>query len=194
MGNYKIIYLKMKFAVIALIANVSAVALSKPLIHPQTGLAITTTGQHWYGQPPLAMAEKEDKKENLNTKGDDFRGPKALIPLTPAAPKFDDKGYDAPEKVHNLVPEVHMEINNIDSTYLWPRTAFYVQTNQEKLEELIQLQADPVKNTCTNPNKATGIDEDCSTAGNSAWNTFSSSRTGTPADAQAAPYPAHTLH
>ena len=46
----------MKFAVIALIANASAVALSKPLIHPQTGLAITTTGQHWYGQPPLAMA------------------------------------------------------------------------------------------------------------------------------------------
>ena len=47
----------MKFAVIALIANVSAVALNKPLIHPQTGLAITTTGQHWYGQPPLAMSQ-----------------------------------------------------------------------------------------------------------------------------------------
>ena len=192
----------MKFEIVALLGLTSAIALSKPLIHPQTGLAITTTGQHWYGQPPLAMAEKEDKEENLNTKGDDFRGPKALWPLAPDAPKFevkfpvtfDDKGYDAPEKLHNLVPEVHMEINNIDSTYLWPRTAFYVQTNQEKLEEFIQLQADPVKNTCTNPNKATGIDEDCSTAGNSAWNTFSSSRTGTPADAQAAPYPAHTLH
>merc|ERR1712127_599649 len=53
MGNYIKIN-KMKFAVIALVANVSAVSLSKPLIHPQTGLAITTTGQHWYGQPPLA--------------------------------------------------------------------------------------------------------------------------------------------
>ena len=28
-----------------------------PLIHPETGLAITTTGQHWYGQPPLALAQ-----------------------------------------------------------------------------------------------------------------------------------------
>ena len=46
----------MKFT-IALIASASAVTISKPLIHPQTGLAITTTGQHWYGQPPLAMAE-----------------------------------------------------------------------------------------------------------------------------------------
>merc|ERR1712166_46145 len=154
------------------------------------------------GQPPLAMAEKEDKKENLNTKGDDFRGPKALIPLTPAAPKFevkfpvkfDDKGYDAPEKVHFLKPEVHMEVNNIDATYLWPRTAFYVQTNQEKLEQLIQLQADPVENHCTNPSKATGVDQDYSEPGNSAWTTFSTSRTGAPADAQKAPYPGHTLH
>ena len=44
-----------------LIAGASAISLreSKPLIHPQTGLAITTTGQHWYGQPPLAMSEME---------------------------------------------------------------------------------------------------------------------------------------
>ena len=191
----------MKFAVIALIASASAVTLSKPLIHPQTGLAITTTGQHWYGQPPLAMAQ-EDPKENLNTDSKAFRGPGALFPLDPKAPahkvifpvKFSDEGYDAPEKVHNLKPEVHMEVNNLDSTYLWPRTAFYVQTNQEKLEALIQLQADPVENTCTNPNKATGVDEDCSAPGNSAWNTFSTSRTGEPKDAQTAPYPGHTLH
>jgi len=39
-------------AVIALVGGAQA----KPLIHPETGLAITTTGQHWYGQPPLAMA------------------------------------------------------------------------------------------------------------------------------------------
>ena len=49
----------MKYASTLLIASASAVTLSKPLIHPQTGLAITTTGQHWYGQPPLAMAEME---------------------------------------------------------------------------------------------------------------------------------------
>merc|ERR1711998_179743 len=52
---------KMKYTL--LIAGASAISLreSKPLIHPQTGLAITTTGQHWYGQPPLAMAERSDK-------------------------------------------------------------------------------------------------------------------------------------
>ena len=50
----------MKFTL--LIASVSAITLreNKPLIHPQTGLAITTTGQHWYGQPPLAMAERSE--------------------------------------------------------------------------------------------------------------------------------------
>ena len=30
---------------------------SEPLIHPDTGLAITTTGYHWYGQEPLALAQ-----------------------------------------------------------------------------------------------------------------------------------------
>ena len=46
----------MKFEIAALLGLTSAITLQKPLIHPQTGLAITTTGQHWYGQPPLAMA------------------------------------------------------------------------------------------------------------------------------------------
>ena len=52
----------MKFTL--LIAGASAITLreNKPLIHPQTGLAITTTGQHWYGQPPLAMAERSDER------------------------------------------------------------------------------------------------------------------------------------
>ena len=104
----------MKFATTLLIASASAITLSKPLIHPQTGLAITTTGQHWYGQPPLAMAE--------------------------SAP------------------------------------------------------VEPVENHCTNTNKATGVDQDCSEPGNSAWNTFSTSRTAEPKDAQAAPYPDHTEH
>ena len=36
------------FALIALVA-------AEPLIHPETGLAITTTGEHWYGQEPLAL-------------------------------------------------------------------------------------------------------------------------------------------
>merc|ERR1711865_752291 len=57
MGN-NLLKKKMKFT-IALIASASAVMIGKPLIHPQTGLATTTTGQHWYGQPPLAMAELE---------------------------------------------------------------------------------------------------------------------------------------
>ena len=33
------------------------VAVAEPLIHPDTGLAITTTGYHWYGQEPLALAQ-----------------------------------------------------------------------------------------------------------------------------------------
>ena len=33
------------------------VAVADPLIHPDTGLAITITGYHWYGQEPLALAQ-----------------------------------------------------------------------------------------------------------------------------------------
>lgn len=62
--------------------------------------------------------------------------------------------------------------------------------------EHIQLASDvaPETNVCVNTNKATAEDEPCSTAGNSAWNTATSSRTAKPADAQADPYPAHKLH
>ena len=58
----------MKFATTTmLLASVSAVSLSKvePLIHPDTGLAITTTGKHWYGQPPLAMEQTSRNQANL---------------------------------------------------------------------------------------------------------------------------------
>ena len=58
----------------------------------------------------------------------------------------------------------------------------------------VTLRVDPVKNTCVNINKATGVEEPCSTAGNSAWNTHTTSRTDDPRQAQATPYPAHTLH
>ena len=47
-------------------------AVAEPLIHPDTGLAITTTGYHWYGQEPLALAQTgfmpiapENKPQNL---------------------------------------------------------------------------------------------------------------------------------
>ena len=43
-----------------LIGTTAAVKLSEPLIHPETGLAITTTGQHWYGQEPLALAQSSE--------------------------------------------------------------------------------------------------------------------------------------
>jgi hypothetical protein len=39
-------------------------------------------------------------------------------------------GYTAPEKVHILVPEVHMEYNNLD-VYKGPRTPFYLQTEAD---------------------------------------------------------------
>jgi hypothetical protein len=43
------------FALVALLGAVVA----DPLIHPDTGLAITTTGYHWYGQEPLALAQTQ---------------------------------------------------------------------------------------------------------------------------------------
>ena len=46
-----------------LIGAVSAIRLQEPLIHPETGLAITTTGLHWYGQEPLALAQAEPQTE-----------------------------------------------------------------------------------------------------------------------------------
>ena len=46
------------FAVLALIGAVAA----EPHLHPDTGLAITTTGYHWYGQEPLALSQKMNRK------------------------------------------------------------------------------------------------------------------------------------
>ena len=60
--------------------------------------------------------------------------------------------------------------------------------------EHVQLEAAPATNACTNANKATTTDEACSTDGNSAWNTATSSRTGAPSKAMDSPYPGHTLH
>ena len=50
----------MKFIVALLVATASAAKLNEPLIHPETGLAITTTGYHWYGQEPLALAQESE--------------------------------------------------------------------------------------------------------------------------------------
>ena len=58
----------------------------------------------------------------------------------------------------------------------------------------INIRAAPEANICTNTNKATGDDQDCSTPGNSAWNTHTTSRTGDPRKAQATPYPDHKMH
>ena len=58
----------------------------------------------------------------------------------------------------------------------------------------VNLRVAPETNYCTNANKATGTDETCSTDGNSAWNTHTTSRTANPKNAQASPYPDHTLH
>ncbi len=45
------------------------------------------------------------------------------------------------------------------------------------------MKVSPDTNTCTNANKATGKDQLCDEAGNSAWNTHTTARTGNPADA-----------
>ena len=50
-------------------------------------------------------------------------------------------------------------------------------------------------NACVNANKTDfGADQDCDTAGNSAWNTHTTARTGSQTTALAGPYPDHTLH
>jgi len=66
--------------------------------------------------------------------------------------------------------------------------------NNSGLAQTTLLQVDPIDPICTNANKATGLDQDCSKEGNSAWNTISTSRTGDPAKAIAPPYPDFTLH
>ena len=56
------------------------------------------------------------------------------------------------------------------------------------------IKPDAAKNACVNINKASGEEEPCSTMGNSAWNTLTSSKTAKPSDAQASPYPLHADH
>ena len=148
-------------AVIALIGGAQA----KPLIHPETKLAITTTGQHWYGQPPLAMAERSDKDVGVTH-------------YDPWVKQF----------VSGIVSPVPTSGRATSPDGTWKRKEGYASDNATRM-----AQVDPVKNTCTNANKATGEDQDCSTAGNSAWNTISSSRTGDPTKALAPPYPDHAL-
>ena len=54
---------------------------------------------------------------------------------------------------------------------------------------------EPLPNTCVNANKTQfDVDQPCSAAGNSAWNTHTTSRTASQTDALKAPYPDHTLH
>ena len=54
-------------------------------------------------------------------------------------------------------------------------------------------------NSCVNANKTIGpndilTEQPCSTPGNSAWNTHTTSRTGSQTTALAPPYPDHKLH
>ena len=127
-----------QFIYLALVGTISAIQISqsKPLIHPETGLAITTTGQHsrdipeqhWYGQPPLALAELAETKDESFPKA----GP--LFPIKPVTKKheltanqkvkFNKSGYPETEKVHTLSPELHQEYNT-NGAYKFPRTAFY---------------------------------------------------------------------
>jgi len=60
--------------------------------------------------------------------------------------------------------------------------------------EHVMLEQTPLKNACVNTNKATQADEPCNTAGNSAWNTVTTARSGNPEKAVALPYPGHAEH
>ena len=53
---------------------------------------------------------------------------------------------------------------------------------------------DAAVNTCVNVNKASGVEEPCSTIGNSAWNTLTSAKTDSQTTALDAPYPLHQYH
>ena len=61
-----------------------------------------------------------------------------------------------------------------------------------------KLNQSPVANICTNINKTdadnAASDQDCSTAGNSAWNTHTTSRTADPEQSLTPPYPDHAKH
>ena len=143
---------------LALLGTISAVQINqlKPLIHPETGLAITTTGQHWYGQPPLALAQDIETKKDV--------GPTHIDPWVLKVSRM------------NVSPVAGGCRYESDGTM-----------NRECNEHLAHhgglAQVDPITPTCTNANKATGEDQDCSAAGQSAWNTKSTSRTGDPAKA-----------
>ena len=39
-----------------------------PNLHPDTGLAITTTGHHWYGQPNIHLAQTEQRRGHRHHK------------------------------------------------------------------------------------------------------------------------------
>ena len=185
----------MKFTL--LIAGASAISLreSKPLIHPQTGLAITTTGQHWYGQPPLAMSQvppivpvNEGNPNPVDLKVDSWTNPQNAPTLVQRSDK--DVGVTHYDPWVRVV--VAANVNPVpwggratspDGSYSNPTSVENGGYASGFTVGASLAQAAPVENHCTNPNKATGVDEDCSAAGNSAWTTFSSSRTAAPKDA-----------
>ena len=63
-------------------------------------------------------------------------------PFVMKRPEYNREGYPDTEKVHTLSPEVHMEYSNQSSTYLYPRTAFYVDVGEG---EGLWMNADPPK-------------------------------------------------
>ena len=191
----------MKYAVIALIGVASSIRINKPLIHPETGLAITTTGQHWYGQPPLALAQ-EDPKPAAAAPG--YPEPEKVSVLDPKIARTHTTFYPQAKKqdlgATHWDPWVKQFVSGIVSPAptsgraTSPDGSYNPQETFRSDSTTRMAQVSPVKNTCTNANKATGEDQDCSAAGQSAWNTISTSRTGDPTKAQTAPYPNHTLH
>ena len=84
--------------------------------------------------------------------------------------------------------------NEISCSQAGPNDNQVILVNPD--DELVQMEKyqEPATNHCVNANKATGVDQECTTPGNSAWNTYTTSRSADPVKAQDAPYPDHTLH
>ena len=107
------------------------------------------------------------------------------------------KAHKPDHKVDYFVPNFGPKDEDIATTQknikdLGVKFPSFVQTEAEYWTQAPD--GAPVANTCTNANKATGADETCDTAGNSAWNTHTSARTASQTNALAPPYPGHALH
>ena len=116
----------------------------------------------------------------------------ALVAAVSAIRVYDDKPAHA--RSYNALSEPIKSEFAVENDDVLEHPFHMVQTFPEYDGWKQAAKPDAATNTCVNINKASGVEEPCSTTGNSAWNTLTSSRTGKPSEAQASPYPLHAYH